>query len=76
MALTRHKQLVLLLTVAAALAVRAQTGPGWALSFNGANPYVAVPDAAALNPASALTVEAWIKTSGNSRLFENRIQVF
>ena len=32
-------------------------------SFNGVNAYISVPDSASLSPTSAVTVEAWIKSS-------------
>ena len=37
---------------------------GTAAAFNGTTQYVEVPYAAALNPTTALTVEAWVKVTG------------
>ncbi len=37
---------------------------GQAFNFDGVNGYISVPDSPDLNPPSALTIEAWIKTSG------------
>jgi hypothetical protein len=39
------------------------TGDAGALSFDGKNDYVAVPDSATVRPASALTVTAWVNFS-------------
>jgi hypothetical protein len=39
---------------------------GWALSFNGTNSWVTVPDANSLDLTTALTVEAWVKPSNLS----------
>ena len=39
----------------------AQTGPGYALSLNGSGAYVSVPNDAAFNFSSAMTIEAWMQ---------------
>jgi hypothetical protein len=39
------------------------TDPDFAASFDGSTGFVEVPNASALNPATAFTVEAWVKTT-------------
>ena len=47
----------------------AQSGPGFALQFNGTNNYVSVAHNTALN-AYPLTITAWIKTSHNAAIYD------
>jgi hypothetical protein len=56
------------------------TGASWvagrygnALSFNGIDNYVQVPDSSSLHITTALTITAWIKTTGSGMTFRNRI---
>jgi Concanavalin A-like lectin/glucanases superfamily/FG-GAP repeat/Malectin domain len=56
------RRYLLLLWWGAALALRAQPGPGYALRFNDTTSYVSVPHTSGLN-AFPLTVMAWVKTS-------------
>lgn len=46
---------------------------GNASSFNGINDYVQVPDSNSLHITNALTITAWIKTTGSGMTFRNRI---
>jgi hypothetical protein len=46
---------------------------GNALSFNGIDNYVQVPDSSSLHITTALTITAWIKTTGSGMTFRNRI---
>ena len=48
---------------AALSSARAQTGPGYALSFAGTGDYVSVPNAPSLNPTTAVTLEAWVRAA-------------
>ncbi|MEL7341389.1 MAG: LamG domain-containing protein, partial [Bacteroidota bacterium] len=53
---------LLLLLLAIALAGYTQIpGSGKTLNFDGINDYVSIPNSPALNPASEITLEAWIK---------------
>ena len=58
------------LTTAAGTAVTGSLNglpePGNALAFDGSDDYVSVPHAAAIDLASALTVEAWVRTSATT----------
>jgi len=42
------------------------SGTGYALSFNGSNNYVDCGNTTSLNPATALTMATWIKSTGNT----------
>jgi uncharacterized repeat protein (TIGR01451 family) len=50
----------LLAAIASGTGSYAQTGPGYALSFNGSNQYISVPSSAPLNLGSQWTIELWI----------------
>jgi hypothetical protein len=45
--------------------LQAQYNDNQAASFNGTSSYIAVPNGTDLNPTSAITVEAWVKPTGN-----------
>ena len=47
---------------------------GGALDFDGTNDYVSIVENGSLNPTSAFTISAWVKTTGNAQFVVNKMK--
>ena len=47
---------------------------GYALSLDGVNDYVNIPDNSALDISNQITVEAWVRLEGNTGTFQNAVR--